>query len=213
VALIVLIHQKPSMTLRKVGRMFYTNQGSRPIGGGVEIWQGYFQSIRPTPRRMMVNIDLHATTFYESGSLLQLVVKLLGKSSVEDIRMGINEIDHTKLERYLKNLKIYPTHRGENAPRRRLRITKLTNTSASNIKFEVDGQQIDIATYFNNTYGRRLQYPRLPCIVARETIYFPMEVCNVVEVRKLTYINHKKKNFINRILYLLGTTLYARIEY
>jgi hypothetical protein len=191
-ALNVLIHHKPSMTQAKVGKIFYTNQGSRPICGGVEVWQGYFQSIRPTPRRLMVNIDLHATTFYESGSLVQLVVKILGKRSVDDLR--IQERDRLKLEKILKNLKIYATHRGENALRRRLRITKLTNTSASNTKFDDgNGNQIDVASYFNSTYNRELQYPFLPCVIVRRETYLPMELCNVVEVCKNLNINHKKK--------------------
>ncbi|GBC06890.1 hypothetical protein RclHR1_07120003 [Rhizophagus clarus] len=179
-ALNVMIHHKPSMELTKVGRNFYTSQGSRPISGGAEVWQGYFQSIRPTPMKLMINIDLHATTFYEGGSLVQMVVKILGKSSVEDLR-SIQDRDRTKLEKYLKNLKVYATHRGENNSRRKLRIIKLTSTPASSTILEIGDQQIDIATYFNNTYGRSLQYPFLPCVVVQGKTYLPMEICNVVE--------------------------------
>ncbi|PKK56953.1 DUF1785-domain-containing protein, partial [Rhizophagus irregularis] len=108
----ILIHNKPSKEHIKVGRVFYTNQGSRSLSGGVEAWQGYFQSIRPTPRKLMINVDLHATAFYESDSLVQLVVKILNKRSVDDLRR-IHDRDRTKLEKCLKNLKIFVTHRGE----------------------------------------------------------------------------------------------------
>ncbi|PKK56954.1 PAZ domain-containing protein, partial [Rhizophagus irregularis] len=37
-----------------------------------------------------------------------------------------------------------------------------------------------IATFFFNTYNKRLQYPFLPCIIIRRDTYLPMEVCNVV---------------------------------
>jgi eukaryotic translation initiation factor 2C len=179
----ILIHNKPSKEHIKVGRVFYTNQGSQSLSGGVKVWQGYFQSIRPTPRKLMINVDLHATAFYESDSLVQLVAKILNRESVDDLRR-IHDRDRTKLEKCLKNLKIFDTHRGEVASRRRFRISKLTNTPASSTKFEVNGQQIDIATYFFNTYNKRLQYPFLPCIVIRRETYLPMEVCNVVEVCK-----------------------------
>ena len=165
------------------GRSFFTNVGSRSIYGGVELWQGYYQSARPTPGKMMINIDSSATAFYESVSLVQMVVKVLGKRSVEDLRR-ITDRDRTKLDKALKNLKIYVTHRGENASKRRLKITKLSNTSASNTKFDVDGKQTDVASYFERTYNRRLQYPFLPCIIVRKTTSLPMEVCNVVEVCK-----------------------------
>ena len=162
-----------------------------PLHGGVEAWRGYYQSIKPTPGKMMINIDLGATAFYESGSLVQMVVKILDRRSVEDLRR-ITDRDRTKIDRALKNLKIYVTHRGENASKRRLKITKISNTSASNTKMEVDGKQIDVASYFERTYNRRLQYPFLPCVIVRKTITLPMEVCNVVEVCKV--INSLKNN-------------------
>ena len=189
-AIDILIRQLPSILHTTVGRSFYTPQGAQSLYGGAEVWQGYYQSVRPTPKKMMINVDLSATAFYESGSLVDMVVKILNKRNVDDLRR-IQDRDRAKLEKSLKNLKVYVTHRGENASKRRLRITKLTNTPASSTKFEADGKQLDVASYFNNTYGRRLQYPFLPCIVARKKIYLPMEVCNVVEVRKITYrISH-----------------------
>jgi eukaryotic translation initiation factor 2C len=197
-ALNVLIHHMQLITLR---RIFCTNQGSQPLGGGVEAWQGYSQSIRPTPRRMMINIDFHATAFYESGSLIQIVLKILNIRSIEDFKI-ISDAECLKLEKRLKNLKIYATHRGEDASNRRLRISKLTNTSASNTTFEVNGQQLDIATYFQRTYNIRLQYPFLPCIVTRKEAYLPMEVCNVVEVCKTNLYSLKNKLFFLTVLHV-----------
>ena len=183
VALNVLIRHEPSMRCPIAGRSFYTNDSARPLYGGVEAWQGYYQSIKPTPGKMMINVDLSATVFYESGGLVQMVVKVLGKRSVEDLRR-ITDRDRAKLDQALKNLKIYVTHRGENASKHRLRIIKISNTSASNTKFETEGRQTDVASYFERTYNRRLQYPFLPCVIVRKTTSLPMEVCNVVEVCK-----------------------------
>ncbi|PKC13872.1 Piwi-domain-containing protein [Rhizophagus irregularis] len=178
-ALNILIRHVPSTTLNSVGRIFYTNQDSRPLSGGVEALQGYFQSIRPTPKKLMINVDLHATAFYESDSLVQLVVKILNKRSADDLRR-IHDRDRTKLEKCLKNLKIYATH-DENALNRRFRIFKVTNTSASNTIFDDNGNQTDVASYFQRTYNIQLLYPFFPCIVIRSGTYLPMEVCNVVE--------------------------------
>ncbi|RIA93562.1 Piwi domain-containing protein [Glomus cerebriforme] len=171
----VLINNKPSILYNKIGDSFYINQDSQPLYGGIEAWQGYFQSIRPTPGKMMINIDLRTTFFYESGNLVQLIAKILNRKSVKDLK--ISDRDHIKLEKFLKNLKIYTTSLGS---RRRMKITKLTKTSASNTKFDIDGQQIDIASYFQNIYNLSLQYPFLPCVVARNKTFLPMELCNVV---------------------------------
>src|SRR5215216_3069032 len=115
-ALDVLIRHKPSMMhvthkndeimYATVGRSFYTNQISQSLYGGAEVWQGYYQSARPAPKKMMINVDVSATAFYESGSLVQMVVKLLGKRHPDDLRRGIPDRDRVKLEKALKNVKI-----------------------------------------------------------------------------------------------------------
>src|SRR5205809_7804710 len=118
-ALDVLIRYRPSMQYATVGRSFFTPAGSQQLYGGVEVWQGYYQSARPTYRKMMINIDVSATAFYESGDLVQVVVKILGRRSVEDLRKGISDKDRTKLEKALKNLKIRVIHRGDAVSQRR----------------------------------------------------------------------------------------------
>lgn len=44
----VLIRQGPSMKYNTVGRSFYVPHGAHPLPNGAEIWQGYYQSARPT---------------------------------------------------------------------------------------------------------------------------------------------------------------------
>ncbi|CAO3587527.1 unnamed protein product [Absidia cylindrospora] len=85
----VLICQAPSLVYPTVGRSFFTSKGSFPLSNGAEVWQGYYQSARPTQGRMMINVDLSATAFYESGPLPDIVAKILNCNSVEDLRRGI----------------------------------------------------------------------------------------------------------------------------
>lgn len=44
----VLIRHVPSMTYTTVGRSFFTPADKRPLPNGAEVWQGYYQSARPT---------------------------------------------------------------------------------------------------------------------------------------------------------------------
>ena len=129
---------------------------------------------------MMINIDLSATAFYESGPLINIVVKLLGRRSPDDLRRGINDRERAKLEKELKNLKIRVTHRA--TAKRRYRISKITPKDAQQTKFDdADGHKIDVASYFQKTY-KRLSYPYLPCVVVKKDNYLPMEICEVIEV-------------------------------
>ncbi|CAG8449098.1 3430_t:CDS:10 [Funneliformis mosseae] len=186
-ALDVLVRYRPSLRYTTVGRSFYTHQGARPISGGAEVWQGYYQSARPTKGRMMINIDLSATAFFEGGPLIQLIVKILGRRNPDDFRRGLIDKDRQKVERAIKGLKIRVIHRGD--IKRKYKIEKITPTPASNTRFEANGTEIDVATYFHDTYHKRLNFAHLPCIVVRRGVCLPMEVCEVVEgqrhVRKL----------------------------
>ncbi|KAG0225036.1 eukaryotic translation initiation factor 2C, 2 [Mortierella sp. GBA43] len=172
----VLMRHKPSLEYTTVGRSFYTPQGSRILSGGVEVWDGFYQSVRPTISGMMVNLDITATAFWQSGPLLALACKLMGVQSVDDFRRGLNI---SRLDKAVRGLDFRVTHRGE--IKQRFKIQRLTPTAASATMFEKDGAQMDVATYFFKTYNRRLAYPFMPCVVARKDIFLPMEVCSVIE--------------------------------
>jgi hypothetical protein len=131
---------------------------------------------------MMVNVDVSATAFYESGPLPQMVVKILNWRSIDDLRRGINDRDRVKLEKVLRSLKIKVVHRGEN--NRRYKISKLTSTPADQTLFKIGDseEKQDVASYFNKTYGKKLSFPFLPCVVVQNSTFLPMEVCEVVPV-------------------------------
>jgi hypothetical protein len=181
-ALDIIIGHKVSTAHVTIGRSFFTSQGSREITGGAEVWQGYFQSVRPTRGKMMINIDLSATAFYEPGPLVQIVAKILGFRSPNDLHRGLSDRDRQTVEKVIKNLKIRDNHRAGN--RREFRILKLTPTPASHTIFEKDGGNIDVRSYFQNVYNRRLLYPFLPCVVVKgnRNVYLPIEVCDVIQV-------------------------------
>lgn len=66
-ALDILLRHRPSMLYTTVGRCFYTPEGAALIANGAELWQGFHQSIRPSPQKMLLNLDVSATAFYEPG--------------------------------------------------------------------------------------------------------------------------------------------------
>ena len=63
----VLMRQRPSMLLTTVGRSFFTRNDSKLLGNGAECWMGFHQSVRPAKGKLLVNVDVSATAFYEPG--------------------------------------------------------------------------------------------------------------------------------------------------
>jgi hypothetical protein len=210
----IIISHKISTLYTTVGRSFYTPNHTLSIAGGAEIWQGYYQSARPTRGKMLINIDLSATAFYESGPLIHMVTKILDRGSPENLIRGFSDKDRQSVEKVLKGLKIRDNHR--TGTRQTFKIEGLTATPASHITFEKDGGIINVKTYFQNVYNRRLVYPSLPCVVVRKNIYLPFEVCDVISVNyyvihlAISYDYKYKDLFLKRKLFCTtGTKTYA----
>ncbi|KAF9209936.1 eukaryotic translation initiation factor 2C, 2, partial [Haplosporangium sp. Z 27] len=178
-ALDVLIRHEPAMLYSNISRSFFTPDGSRALSGGIEVWNGFYQSARPTVGKMMINLDIASTTYFQSGSLLELAVKILEKRSIDDIRRGLNDRERMKLDKAIRGLQIRVIHRGD--IKRKFKITRLTVEPASRTMFEKDTAKMDVASYFQQTYGRALTFPFLPCVTTGRDTYLPMEICHVVE--------------------------------
>ncbi|GES89957.1 piwi domain-containing protein [Rhizophagus clarus] len=187
-AMDIIISHSISTKYPTVRRSFYTPQGSKHIFGGLEAWQGYYQSARPTRGRMMINVDLSASAFYESGQLIQVVAKILGLRSPDDLRRGFSPNDHHKVEDFVRRLRIKENHR---TPQRKFKVEGLTQTPATHTTFDLaDGGNTDVRTYFQNTHNKRLIFPFLPCVIVRRNSFIPIECCDIIPeqryIRKLT---------------------------
>ncbi|CAG8693963.1 13077_t:CDS:10, partial [Ambispora leptoticha] len=139
---------------------FYIPQGSQRLFGGLEVWQGYYQSARPTKGRMQININFSATAFYEGGDLIAIVVKFLNKKSPDDLRRGLDDRDRVKLGMFLRNLKVRVVHCGDAVAMRRYRIRGITPRPANQATFtNSENEVVDVATYLHQTYNRPLRFP------------------------------------------------------
>ncbi|CAB4437396.1 unnamed protein product [Rhizophagus irregularis] len=190
-AMDIIISHKISTIYPTVNRSFYTPRITHPLSGGIEVCQGYYQSARPTRGRMMINVDLSATAFYESGPLVQIVANILDRT-YNELYGGISENDRQKLEWIMEGLRIRDNHRSGN--RRKFKVEGLTQTPASRTMFDRgDGSIIDVRTYFQNAYNRPLVYPLLPCVIVRRNVYLPIEVCDVIpEQRYMRKLNDEQ---------------------
>lgn len=192
----VLIRHMPSMMYATVGRSFFTPQDKRPLPNAAEVWQGFYQSARPACGRMMINIDVSATAFYESGPLHDLAAKILNRRSVDELRRGLSERDRIKLEKSVKGLKVTLIHRKDT--QRKYKILRVTPSSADRTVFKDDqtGTEQTVPQYFQERYNRRLAFSFLPCVVLRggkREQFLPMELCQVVPAQRfMKKLNEKQ---------------------
>lgn len=113
-----------------IGKSYFSRRDVKTLGDGSECWMGYHQSLVPTRDKVLLNIDISATAFYEPAPLINFIAKSFGKRSVDDFnsKSSLKAREVEKLEKLIKGVKIQVNHRGE--IKRKYRISGVTKTSA-----------------------------------------------------------------------------------
>ena len=61
-----------------IGKNFFTSDGAVDISSGLEVWQGYHQSVRPAKKGVLLNIDVLASAFHKEISVLDYLKEVTG---------------------------------------------------------------------------------------------------------------------------------------
>ncbi|XP_042965249.1 protein argonaute 1-like isoform X2 [Carya illinoinensis] len=186
-----------------VGRSFYSPDLGRrqSLGGGLESWRGFYQSIRPTQMGLSLNIDITSTAFFEPLPVIEFVMQLLNRNNTSK---PLSDPDRVKIKKALRGVRVEVTHRGN--MRRKYRISGLTSQATRELTFPIDerGTMKPVVEYFYESYGFVIQHPQWPCLQVgneQRPNYLPMEVCKIVEGQR-----YSKKLNKGQIRNLLGVT-------
>jgi eukaryotic translation initiation factor 2C len=180
-ALNVVIRMQPNLKFPFNTRSFFTDRGRKAIGGGLELWRGYFQSLRPAQNRMYINLDIATGIMYKEGPLINLCLEFLGRPQgdpkVLSPQRGFPDRERLRLQRFVSNMRVITDHGGRILPRV---IKKITAEGANTRMFTTrEGQTLSVATYFRTVLGRPLQFPDIVCIEVGSGAVIPLELCKV----------------------------------
>ncbi|KAF8933946.1 Eukaryotic translation initiation factor 2C [Haplosporangium bisporale] len=194
-ALNIVMSHKVFSEMVSTGRAAFNPDNAQNLGGGVEKWDGIFQSIRPGQGKLFANIDIASAAFIKGGNAAAVIPEVVGARRAEEIpRTGLRHKDIDRVRRLLKGCNFTVTHRGAEF-KKRFKIDSISVKPAENISFEQtlnngSKKEITIPQYYMTAYNYRLRYPHLPCIGVRgkdgATLYFPAEVCVITQGQKYT---------------------------
>ncbi|KAF9009003.1 argonaute-like protein [Cyathus striatus] len=183
-ALNVVIRMEPTMKYPFNVRSFFTNRETKDIGSGLELWRGYFQSVRPASGQMLINVDISTGTMYKPGSLLNLCLSFINKqdpNALAPIR-GFPDRERLRLQRFISGIRVLTSHPGPGGkvvktPRI---VKKLTAAAANKLTFTLrEGGSMTVADYFRTTQNRPLKYPDVICVEVGSGALIPLELCEV----------------------------------
>jgi eukaryotic translation initiation factor 2C len=153
-------------------RSFFTDRETKDIGSGLELWRGYFQSVRPGIGKMLVNVDISTGTMYKPGPLLGLCLDFLGRGmnnpNILAPKKGLPDRERIRLQRFISGVRVLTTHASETGPGNRTPrvIKKLSSAGASDLTFTMrEGGTLTVAEYFRSAQNNRpLKFPDVLCV-------------------------------------------------
>ncbi|KIO16424.1 hypothetical protein M407DRAFT_33925 [Tulasnella calospora MUT 4182] len=177
----VAIRMQPIRDLAIIKKHFFNRADYGDLGRGVELWRGYFQSVRPMIENMVVNVDIGSIAFYRHGPLIGLCMEYLGQSPDANPLpfLGGNYVDartRRELLKFIRGLMVRTTGSGIRS------IKDISEKGADTITFISDaGIATSISTYFTQMTGHALNYPTLICVQLSKTAWVPLEHCEVIQ--------------------------------
>jgi len=181
-ALNVVIRMEPNQKYPFNVRSFFTPQGKRAVGGGLELWRGFFQSLRPSVGRLIVNVDTSTGMMYRAGTLIDLCLDFLGQQDplVLSPAKGFPDRERIRLSKFIKNVKV-KIETKTSGPQRYRSIQGMSRTGADQTMFDHNGTQMSVAQYFKQQLNQPLRFPSLPCVEVGKGAMYPLEFCSVPE--------------------------------
>lgn len=164
----------PSFKFVSVGANLYSPDDRVAIGGGLEIWRGFHQSIRALKAgHLGVNVDIAATVFRRGNAkLLDLILETLKVETPNDL-LKIRDLP-AKISASFKGSNLVMTH----IPGKKIRFkaSGFSRDNADQFTFDGPNGKVNVTSYFKSTYGITLNYPNLPLILKGSKSAIPIEV-------------------------------------
>ena len=170
---------EPTIKYPFKARSILTSLETAAIGGGIVLWRGYFQSVRPAIGRMLINVDISTVATYKPGRVIDVALELLEMTHkgplVLSPKHGFPDKELIKLQRFLSGVRIHVEIPGRPTTSRRPPhiVRKLTKAGANKLLFAMrGGETTTVAQYFEKTHNYRLQFPEILCIEVRPVSTF-----------------------------------------
>ncbi|XP_047314074.1 protein argonaute MEL1-like [Impatiens glandulifera] len=186
----IVLLATPSVMYTVVERSFFSPRlGAKgKLDGGLEYWQGFYQSLRPTQMGLSLNIDISARAFFDPILVTEFIQQYL---HIGDLSRPLSDQDCKKILKILKVLKgvtVKTTHLKNVMSKK---IVRLSQQPIGELMFTCDDgvQKKYVVQYYLERYRITLRYPSLPAMQYgsdSKPIYLPLELCKIVEGQRYT---------------------------
>lgn len=179
----IFVQAAPRMAPPRIhnSKSFFVPHSNDRLSGSIwplELWRGYFQSVRPTFDRIIVNIDVTVGAIVPAASLESLCANYLGLRNSRDLAR-LNYPDFHKLRQFIRGLKIDVDLAGHKG--RRPKTIKDLVRGVGEQEFDTgNGQQMTVAEHFQRAHNRFIIHPGSLGVKVGHSELFPLTACRTV---------------------------------
>ncbi len=179
-ALDTVLRTAGSLRFKLVGKSLFDSTRATPISGGVDLWPGFYQSLRPGQCGLHLCVNTVTSAFVRPEPVMNYIKREVGCSD-SDFGRQLDGRRISRLKKCVKGLRVRVTHRDT---KRRYKITGISDVPASKLEFPTDeeGGVTTVAQYFAEKYNP-LKLPNMYCLKVgskKKPQYLPPEVCHIV---------------------------------
>ncbi|KAM5539012.1 hypothetical protein V8D89_007235 [Ganoderma adspersum] len=193
----LLVRQAPSLRhgFRAHVKAFFVPQGSKDLGNGLVARRGFFQSIRPTPGRLLVNVDTACALVYSHGTnLIDIMAAWL---KLKDIRglQSLHAQQYAELRSFLKGVRVKVIV----APSMKARPIADLVPRAALQEFDTETERLTVAAHFKKKYNVTVRHNECVGVRLGRTAIIPAELCEIVEGQlfRKKIPSHVQKDFLS----------------
>ncbi|GAA6048207.1 hypothetical protein JCM3770_003711 [Rhodotorula araucariae] len=182
------VSDEASRMLQQNGITGVSKESVEVARGFIELWRGFFESVRPCPQTLVVNINTTSTAFYKAGDLSMFVQGYFAAKNVRSPQLDVERLDNrdiVSINRIIKKLAVV-VDRGTNAPKLSLKLRGrgIVYVMPRNHVFDTADGRTNVEEYLWDHFQIRLRNPRWPLVEVKAGTFYPMELICVVEGNK-----------------------------
>ncbi|TRM61382.1 Piwi domain-containing protein [Schizophyllum amplum] len=178
--LIIRQHSNNIMKPAVNAKAYFTDNEKIYLGRGIELWRGFFQSVRPTIGRLLINIDMTMASVIRDDKLIDYMLKALELQNVRELELASTHPNFVKLRRLVKNLQLTVKFN------KSTKIIRGIEPYGGHFRFYNDqlGCEMTIAEYCWKVHQYHMRYPaivgiRLSGRNAPKPIIVAAELCTI----------------------------------
>lgn len=187
-----IVRQAPNLKYPNNGRAYFTSGGSKDLRGGLQLFRGFFQSVRPAIGRVLVNIDISAAAMYKPGPFVDIALEVL---NIRGNARALSYKKHSKewnvLSQFFRNVLV-----DIKLPKKTV-TKKIVGLVEAAGRFPFTQEQEDglalpttVAEYYHKTHNIRLSFPDIIGIElsrgSGKNTVIPAELCTVAAGQRYT---------------------------